>query len=1119
LLFTRIFPLLFENIRRFYVNTSVKTFNGGAMRRGQVCCVTSLLFAGALFFAAQCYAQTTDATVTGEVTDQSGKLVPGTTVLFTNINTGVSYTAQSNGSGIYTLPNLPPGIYRANVTKVGFKSVVKSEIELHVQDQVSINFDLQVGSVSETVTVEGGAPLLNTESATVSTVVDRNFAENLPMNGRSFQTLIQLTPGVVVIPSNAHDGGQFSVNGQRGESNYWTVDGVSANIGIGVSSSGTPGNGFGGALGSFSVLGGTNSLVSVDALQEFRIQTSTYAPEFGRTPGGQISILTRSGTNQFHGTLFDYFRNDILDANYWFNTSVRPALAKAKERQNDFGGTFSGPILKDRTFFFFSYEGLRLRLPQTTLTTVPDVSARRNAIAAVQPFLNAFPLPNGPDDVTTGVAQLNASYSNPATLDAYSIRIDHRLNDKFSLFGRYNYSPSELDQRGAGTTLSSITSSRITTQTATLGGTMIFSPATTNDLRFNYSRVNASSRSDLDNFGGAVPLSSLPFPSPFTSRNANFSLDIFSLTNNASFLNVGPIAKNLQSQINIVDSLSSQRGAHSLKFGVDFRRLSPLSDPPIYVQAPDFFDVPSAEVGNLGFASVLSARRTALLFKNLGVFVQDTWRVGPRLTITYGLRWDVDFAPSSTSGPSLPAVTGYNLKDLSNLALAPAGTPPFNTRYANIAPRLGLAYQVSQSQEWQTVLRGGFGVFYDLATSQAGNAFSSCCYPYGSFNVLLGPPSGGTSTFPLSPTDASPPAIVPPNASNGQTLAAFDPHLRLPYTLEWNVAVEQALGKQQSISASYIGSSGRRLLQAADIASPSPDLAQAILFGNTATSEYNALQLQFERRMSRGLQALASYTWSHSIDDGSAGSYGISSNDLPGALSGNANRGPSDFDIRHTFSVGVTYDLPAPKINTFTSAILRGWSLQSFILARSAPPVDVSDVAFSRLNPSGAIATIRPDLVPGQPLYLLGSQCIAVFGSPCPGGKGFNPAAFTDPPVDPVTMLPTRQGNLGRNALRGFGATQWDFGVHRDFPIHESVKLQFRAEMFNVLNHPNFGSPNSSFVSPQFGGPVPGFGVSTQMLGQSLSGGFGGNLGGGAFSPLYQLGGPRSVQFALKLVF
>ena len=326
-----------------------------------------------------------------------------------------------------------------SVAKEGFKTVTKVHLTLHVQDAIAQNFSLPVGSITESITVSGEVPLVNTESATVSTVVDRQFAENLPLNGRSFQSLIELSPGVVVAASTGEDAGQFNVNGQRASSNYWMVDGVGANLG---STTVFGGNGPSGALGTTSILGGTNSLVSVDAMQEFRIQTSTYTPEFGRTTGGQISIVTRSGTNQFHGSAFDYLRNDVLDANDWFNGYTNtPPLPKAEERQNDFGGTFRGPILKDSTFFFFSYEGLRLRLPQTALTTVPDLTARQNAVPAMQPFLNAFPFDPKQPDLGNGIAQFNASYSNPGTLDAYSLRLDHKLSDKLALFGRYNYSP------------------------------------------------------------------------------------------------------------------------------------------------------------------------------------------------------------------------------------------------------------------------------------------------------------------------------------------------------------------------------------------------------------------------------------------------------------------------------------------------------------------------------------------------------------------------------------------------------------------------------------------------------------------------------------------------------
>jgi len=1056
--------------------------------------------------------------------------VPKARVQIVNIDTNISMSTETNNEGIYVFTGIKPARYRLLVLKDGFHEVIKPEFTLQVQDHLEQNFGLQIGSVNETVTVEGGAPLINTESATVSTVVDRQFADNLPMNGRSFQTLIQLTPGVVTVPSNGADGGQFTVNGQRAASNYWTLDGVSANIGM--TSGNFPGNGFGGALGSFSVQGGTNNLVSVDALQEFRIQTSTYAPEFGRTPGGQISIVTRSGTNRFHGTAFDFLRNDVLDANNWFNGFCTPPglqcpLPKAEERQNDFGGTFNGPVLKDRTFFFFSYEGLRLRLPQTALSTVPCDStcsvsgdARGAAKPAMQPFLKAYPLPNG-SDKGNGSAQFNSSFSNPATLDAYSLRIDHKLHDKANIFGRYNYSPSELTQRGVGNrALSDLSSSRITTQTATLGTTWTISPAVVDDFRFNYSRVSASSSDFLDNFGGAVPLSSLPLPSPYTEQNSDFGFLIDALTQGR--LLPGKGAENLQRQINIIDSLSLTRGSHALKVGVDYRRLSPQFAPPRYIQFSDFQSVSSAEGGTTADGNIQAQSTSTLLFRNLGAFAQDTWRVVPRLTLTYGLRWDLDLAPTSLNSPNLVAVSGYNLNDFSNLAIATAGTPVFKTTYGNVAPRIGLAYQLNQKPGRETVLRGGFGVFYDLVSSETGNAVLGSRPPFGAFKSF-----GSGTSFPLDSTTSAPP-LIPTTGSLSQVFA-FNPNLKLPYTLEWNIALEQALGRQQTVSASYVGGSGRRLLQTAvaDFPSSNPNVGVADFVDNRASSSYEALQLQFQRRLSHGLQVLASYSWAHSIDDGSAGSPSLLSNAGTAGIA-NATRGPSDFDIRHTFSAGLTYDIPIPKTNVFTDGILRGWSIQSTILVRSAPPVDLTDgLSVVGLTLNGFFADIRPDLVQGQSLYLFGANCASVMqtlgnlspGLGCPGGKGFNPNAFTDPPLDPVTFAPLRQGNIPRNFLRGFGASQWDFAVHRDFTVHESLKLQFRAEMLNVLNHPNFGQPNGAFFNPALFGTLSGFGLSSNTLGQFLAGGSSSTVGAGAFSSLYQIGGPRSIQLALKLSF
>ena len=731
----------------------------------------------------------------------------------------------------------------------------------------------------------------------------------------------------------------------------------------------------------------------------------------------------------------------------------------------------------------------------------------------MKPFLNAFPMPNGSDNTTTEEAQFNASYSAASSLDAYSLRIDHRLKSKLYLFGRYNYSPSELVQRGLYA-LSVPERSRTTAQTTTIGATWFVSSELTSEARFNYSRTNASSSFSMDNFGGAVPLASLPFPSQYTNQNAFFSLNTFSALQP---LAEGKGAHNVQRQINLVDTVSAQVGGHSIKFGIDYRRLSPIFDPTKYQQVAFFFDVPSIAAANLAFGNVFSSMGSTLLFQNLGLFAQDTWRFLPRLTLTYGVRWDVDFAPSSVDGPGLLAVTGFDLNDLSKLALAPTGRPPFKTTYTNFAPRIGLAYQISQSPKWQTVFRGGFGVFYDLATTESGT-FLSSSYPFGAVKPLIGPGFGGPSTFPLDPNDAAPPPITTAGlAKSGGTgtVYAFDPNLKLPYTLQWNIAMEQAVGKQQTISASYVGAKGSRLLQSVFINnSPTLNFATADLVSNAATSDYDALQIQFRRALSHGLQALASYTWSHSIDDGSASSYGNRANAPVPSI--NANRGASDFDVRHGFSVALTYDLPTPKLNAFGNGIARGWSLENVVQAFSAPPVNAY---YGQVNSLLSVFTFeRPDVVPGVPFYLYGPQYPGgkainntIIAGACPGGLN-QVGPFCPPPAS--NGVPLRQGDLPRNALRGFGAAQWDFAVHREFPIRESVRLQFRAEMFNVLNHPNFGPPDGNLGSPQ--SLAAKFGLSTQMLGQSLAGN---NVGNGAFSPLYQIGAPRSIQFALKLMF
>ncbi|MBV9928040.1 MAG: TonB-dependent receptor [Acidobacteria bacterium] len=1024
-------------------------------------------------------AQSTNASLTGRIADPAKALLVGATVAAVRADTNARYEATTDGSGEYHLANLPPGVYRVEIEKAGFKKVVKPGVTLHVQDALELDFEMTLGSLSETVTVEAGAPPINTESAAASTVVDRTFVENLPLNGRSFQTLITLTPGVVLTPTAFNDQGQFSVNGQRADANYFTVDGVSANFGV---------TGFiammqsaSGSLPALSASGGTNSLVSVDAMQEFRVQTSSFAPEFGRTPGAQVSIVTRSGTNAFHGTLFEYFRNDVLDARDWFVNFNN--LPKPAERQNDFGGVFGGPVVKDRAFFFFSYEGLRLRQPASLQTVVPDNPSRQAAPAAIRPYLNAYPVANG-GALGPGLAGFNASFSNPSTLDAYSIRMDHVVNSKLNLFGRYNYSPSGLDQRGpvftSGRVLSTTNSLSSYVQTGTVGLTQLINPRISNEARVNYSNHRISIKFVLDDFGGAVPLpDSLFFPSGYSSANSNL---IFIVGGAGEYVQ-GKQGTDEQRQVNLVDNLSVTKGSHQLKFGVDYRWLAPFSSPAAYRQFAQFSGVTATTGGVLSgtalFAQASAFQSNALLSQNFSLYGQDTWKVTPRLTVTYGLRWDVN-PPLKGKNRANDPFTVAGLNNPATMTLAPRGTPLYETTYGNVAPRFGLAYQLRESPDWGTTLRAGFGVFYDLGQGSLGGV--SSFFPY------LASRNFSPGQFPLSPQNAAPPVFNTDPPVNSILVA--DPHLKLPRTYQWNVALDQSIGSNQSLSLTYVAAVGRDLLRVINLFNPNPNFLSVALTDNSATSDYHALQVKFQRRLSRGLQVLASYSWSHSIDNDSTDAVATNINTPVTIADRNVDRGNSNFDIRHSFTTGITYDLPSPGSEKIVRRVLGGWSLNTFVLVRSAPPVNVIGGAFLA---AGTLLSPRPNLNPGVPLELHGAQF--------PGGKILNKAAFSPAPAG-------RQGGFGRNVLRGFGAAQADVGLERRFHLSERIGLRFRAEFFNIFNHPNFGNPVNDLTSPLFG-------RSTQTLANSL--GSGGANGG--LNPLYQIGGPRSIQLALKLQF
>ncbi len=866
---------------------------------------------------------------------------------------------------------------------------------------------------------------------------------------------------------------------------------MSANFSI--NAGGGTGQAGAGELPALNASGGFSNLVSVDALQEFNIQTSTYAPEFGRSPGGQISLLTRSGTNQFHGSVFDYVRNDILDATDWFVNARRQA--KPKERQNDFGGVFGGPVIipgiyngRDKTFFFFSYEGLRLRQPVSASTQVPSRTLRLSAPAIVKPLLDAFPLPTGPDQAN-GLALATASYSDPTTTDATSIRVDHQLN-KLTFFARYNYAPSNNITRLGGSQLNNPRSAFFKTHTLTAGTTWIVNSKMSNEFRANFSHQDAGTTLFLDNFGGAVPITTSLLPSAVPQNDTFFTVTIINIATTRFIL--GRNGEGVQRQLNLIDNLSMVAGNHQLKFGVDYRRLNPSAlsrsaDLNYTFTTPD-----NVRNSIINISTVTRKSPVDYAYSNFSAYAQDAWKTKQRLTLTYGLRWDVNPAPHGRNNTTIYAASQTD--NLATLTFAPAGTPLWKTNYGDFAPRIGAAYRLSKSGS--TVLRGGFGVFYDLPAGAISNVVIL------SPNVLSGPAVNNV-TYP--PTNAN--IILPPLTLTGpfSNVMVTDRNLKSPYTLQWNFAAEHVFNTNQVFTLSYIGAAGRRLLRQERYFNLSTNFPLLQVNRSNARSDYNALQAQYQRRLSRGLQALASYTWSHSIDTASNDSTA-----LPGATNINLaqERAPSDFDVRHSFSGAVTYDIPMFG-SSVARAILGHWSADLIFTARTATPVDVvfsRDLGFGSFN-------FRPDLVPGVPLYLNDTNV--------GGGKRFNNTGVSARQVGPF-LVPTalRQGTLGRNSLRGFSNNQLNFGLRRRLRFTEWFGAQVRAEFFNILNHPNFADPAGSLGSVNaatgnltFSSAT--FGISPSMLNTSL--GTGGQTGG--FNPLYGVGGPRSIQLSLKLEF
>jgi hypothetical protein len=1060
-----------------------------------------------LFVAGRMLAQGGNAGVAGFVQDPSKAYIPGVRVLAVNTDTNQQFEAKTNKDGSYNLPSLPVGPYRIQVEKTGFRNILREGLFLHTQDVLQFNFQMEIGQASETVTVNGEGNTINTSDASVGTVIDRKFVEDMPLNGRSFQTLVLLSPGVITNtpqigsgtpPSN--DQGEYSVNGMRSDSNNFMVDGVSASNSASNSSNAASA----GMLGSATALGTTQAMLSVDAMEEFRITTSTYSAEFGRQPGAQVSFRTRSGTNQYHGTAYDYLRNAAFDANNWFNTYSTSPIPTPAERQNDFGGTVAGPISipylysgKDRTFFFFAYEGLRLSQPQpATITDVPSngtyntgtytnaqyKNLRLYSLAKEKPLLNAFPLPNcstaqDPQCVDYGLggSPYIQSPTSTGTINSESVRVDYQLLSTMRLFARYNDTTSGLASNALYQTVN-----RFRNRIFLLGADNAFGQTISNELRLQYSPALDQLASNLYAVGGAVPLDlSAAQGTPSVGGETKINIE---LPNSALLYQQSYGSK--QFQPNATDVITWTHGKHLFKGGVDFRQTTAYYGDGNLSRGPYVSYTYNSTAKVLTDAPTISAKnylRTDPTTKNLGLFVQDEWRLKPRVSLSIGLRWDLA-PPPSESGAQMYTYTG-NIDNPASLGLSKPGAPLYRTTYYDFGPRIGVAATIYDQPGHELVFRAGGGLFYDtIALNQTYGA------GFGLGTAETSSYTGAANGWPATPGQILVPVGIPPTPP--YAMEEY-PNNRItpPPAVQWNATLEQALGGKQSVTMGYVASMGLKLTtyQEYDLTKLNPLFTDVYLYQNGPGSNYNSVQVKYQRQVANGLQAIGSFTWSHAIDWASTEDY-LAAFPL--------QRGNSNFDVRENFTGALVYNLPAQYKNRLERSVLGYWNVDGWFVARTAfpwepagPPVTdplTGDVINSELNYNG---TLNP----------------YVYKAGIPGGRQVNPANFS------TTANPLGAGNAPRNFLRGFGEAQANVAIQRDFPLYDRSRLQFRTEAFNILNHPNFGT-----ISTTCGPLTLATACNSVLMGQAtntLSTGLGG------LSSLYQQGGPRSLQFMLKLQF
>jgi carboxypeptidase family protein/TonB-dependent receptor-like protein len=1156
---------------------------------------TLLILATVVALCATVCAQKDTGSIVGTINDPSGAVVSGAKVTVTDLDRGNTFETTSNASGEYVASPLRIGRYTVKVEHSGFKKAVSSVVTLDVQQRVAVNIKLELGSIAQTVEVTTVAPLLETQTSELGQVVDNKRVVNLPLNGRNFAQLALLTAGTAPSEPGARDEGGygFSANGARSLQNNFLLDGIDNNSNL-------P-----------DLLNETNYVIqpSVEALEEFKVQTNAYSAEFGRGNGAIINATIKSGTNQLHGSIYEFLRNEKFDAKNFFDSATQPI---APYKQNQFGFTLGGPIViphlydgRKRSFFFVDYEGLRIRQAQTLTSTVPTDDQRNgNFLAQLDPTTQIFftdpntnitsptldcsgnptfageifdtrqtgvsnnpgnptglcgvPFANNtittPDPLAVAITKLypranvNGNgfnfLSNPVRQESrnnFDVRIDQKYTDNDYGFFRFSYEdqpsviPGPFDSTGGdgGGFFGGVEDNAY--RSFATSWTHLFRPELVNEFRLGYNRINSQRRQinfnksseQLLNFPGGFP--GIPV-APDNGGLPQLTFNDVSQIGSPTFLP----SHEIQNSYSILDNLTWVKGKHSFKLGgevrfEEFTIFQPAAPRGTLDFGPIFTDNPGQTgTGGSGFASFLTGLSDGGSINNLhnidyhrpvyAVYVQDDWKITPKLTMNLGLRYEIftvvkeRFNQQGTfdlATDSLIVPKGLNVQLTPTLATiiplrATASPGLISPDLNNFAPRIGLAYQVTNKM----VVRAGYGIFY--GGSEAG--------PYSNPSMGFNPPFFTIQNFnnPCGAAAASAAqdcslasAGIPTLASgfpasaltdpNTPLLFSLDPHLVTPYMQQWHLSTQYELPGNTVFEATYAGSRGLKQYiylngnQALPSTDPNAPLADrrpfpAIdgfigWFRSAGQSNYNSLQLRAEKRFSHGLSFLASYTWAHALD--------IASNADLGAQNGgdfrfyqqpNLEYGNSDFDVRHRVVFSYIYELPFGHGKKFLGGvngpldyIVGGWQIGGITSFSKGNWFTIVD---GNSTPSNSDGQQRPDLVGN------------VHGAPCVPGTYFNTCAFGDPPLGSF-------GNVGRNTVQGPGYQIWDFSIFKNFRLSERARLEFRSEFFNVFNHPNLqfakSGPQNSINTTTFGTPEFGF--------------------------LTAARDPRQIQFALKLSF